>query len=860
MAKLPTGTVTLLFSDIEGSTKLLHRAGDSYAELLRAHRRLLRAAFARHNGVEVDTEGDAFFVAFSSADDAVAAAASSQSALAAHEWPESHEVRVRMGLHAGRPRIVDGGYVGIDVHHAARVMAAGHGGQVLLSNAVRRELSQEPALLDLGEHRLKDLLQPEHLFQLVVDGLPCEFPALKTLSNRPTNLPVQPNPLIGREDEIGKIVGLLRGNARLLTLTGPGGTGKTRLALQVGAELLDAFPSGVFFVSLAPVGDPDLVVPTIARTLGLREVAGEEIHDTLTAYLGEKQMLLLVDNFEQVVDAAPGLANILAATEQVKLLVTSRTRLGVSAEHVFEVPPLEADAGSELFVARAHAATPGFVPTIEDAPVIEEICARLDGLPLALELAAARMGVLTPQALLKRLNERLKLLTSAARDAEERQRTLRKTIEWSYELLDDDERTLFERLSIFVDGCRLDAAETVCDARIDGLQSLIDKSLLRQRSDPDGEPRYWTLETIREYTQERLLETQSAELVARAHAEHFLRVAEDAEALSGQPQASDAFLTLQRDRENLRAALRWLQKSRNDMLFVRLAAALGHFWAIRTEVKEGRKWLEAALAVDVDAPYAKQEALRYAFWIAVFGGDLERAEAFAQARLQQARLAGDDRQVAAAVGALARVAQLHGDLARARALQSEMVELARQTGDESLTGHALANLGAVALRCCDYDGARIAAEEALAIGDRIGENENVLWMLIPRDVLAESFMRLGRLDQAKDLYRANLREMYELRQTDDPEVAWTIGALAAVAVARGDFARAARLAGLEERTLASLEEVRDPHRCDLSEELYLGPLRERAGDAELELAWDEGRALTLEDGIDYALEPVPPPS
>ena len=662
MAKLPTGTVTLLFSDIEGSTKLLHRAGDSYAELLLAHRRLLRAIFARNNGVEVDAEGDAFFVAFPSADDAVAAAASAQSALATHEWPEGDEVRVRMGLHAGTPRVVDDGYVGIDVHHAARVMAAGHGGQVLLSNAVRKELTQTPALLDLGEHRLKDLLQPEHLFQLVVDGLPCEFPALKTLSNRPTNLPMQPNALVGRSGEIGEIVGLLHGETRLLTLTGPGGTGKTRLALQVGAELLDAFRSGVFFVSLAPLRDPDLVVPTIAGTLGLREVAGESIDETLTAYLGEKQMLLVIDNFEQVVDAAPKLTAIVAATEQIKVVVTSRTRLGVSAERVFDVPPLESAAGSELFVARGQRANPRFVPTIEDEPVIEEICARLDGLPLALELAAARMAVLTPRVLLRRLDDRLGLLTSGVRDAEDRQRTLRKTIEWSYELLDDDKRTLFERLSIFMDGCRLDAAEAVCDAQVDGLQSLIENSLLRQRSDSDGEPRYWMLETIREYAQERLGETQATEVLARAHADYYLRLAEDAEALSGSPGASDGFLILQRDRENLRAALTWLRETRDERSFVRLAAALGHFWAIRTEVSEGRKWLEAALAVDVDEPHAKQEALRYAFWMAVFGGDLEGAEVFAHARLQQAKQAEDVGQVAAAVGSLSRVAQMQGDL------------------------------------------------------------------------------------------------------------------------------------------------------------------------------------------------------
>jgi predicted ATPase/class 3 adenylate cyclase len=857
MRTLPSGTVTLLFSDIEGSTKLLHRAGDSYAELLRAHRRLLRDAFARHKGVEVDTEGDAFFVAFAAADDAVAAAASAQAALAAHGWPGGNEVRVRIGLHTGTPRIVDGGYVGLDVHHAARVMAAGHGGQVLLSNAVRKELSGERALVDLGEHRLKDLLQPEHLFQLVIHGLPSEFPALKTLSNQATNLPVQPNPLIGREREIGEVVALLRGSVRLLTLTGVGGTGKTRLALQVGAELLEEFRSGVYFVSLAPVRDPELVVPTIAHTLGLREIAGEAIAETLSAYLADKRMLLVVDNFEQVVDAAPALATIAAAAEEVSLLVTSRTRLRVSGERLFEVPPLEAESGSELFVARAQAIDPSFAVVPEDRPVIEEICRRLDGLPLALELAAARVAVLPPRVLLERLDERLALLTSGLRDTDERQQTLRKTIEWSYDLLNDADRSLFGRLSVFVDGCRLDAAEAVCGAGIDALQSLIEKSLLRRRSDDDVEPRYWMLETIREYALGRLRSTGTAEQMLRAHADYFLRLAEDAEARSGKPDASDAYRTLERDRENLRLALSYLSESESKALFVRLAAALGHFWAIRSDVSEGRRWLEAALAVDVDEPYARQEALRYAFWMSVFGGDLEGAEALARERVRSAELSGDDGNLAAAVGALARVAQMQGDMERARELQSKMVEFARRSGDESLTGNALANLGAVALRCGDYKAARIVAEEALEIAARIGETENVLWMLIPRDVLAESLLRVGRLDEAGGLYRENLRGMHAIRQADDPEVAWAVGALAAIAVLQGDLRRAARLAGIEERMRAGLEEVQDSHRRELSEELYLGPLRD-AGDPELQAGWNEGRALSLDEGVRYALEPAKP--
>jgi tetratricopeptide (TPR) repeat protein len=449
----------------------------------------------------------------------------------------------------------------------------------------------------------------------------------------------------------------------------------------------------------------------------------------------------------------------------------------------------------------------------------------------------------------------LALLTSGPRDADGRQQTLRKTIEWSYDLLEDGDRSLFERLSVFVDGCRLNAAEAVSGAGVDSLQSLIEKSLLRRRSDDDAEPRYWMLETIREYAQERLRSGLAAEEMLRAHADYFVRLSEQAEARSGKPDAGDAYRTLERDRENLRAALSWLRESENGQLFVRLAAALGHFWAIRADVSEGRRWLEAALEVDVDEPYARQEALRYAFWMCVFGGDLDGAEAHARERVRTAEVSGDEGSLAAAIGALARVAQMHGEMERARELQSQMVELARHTGDESLTGNALANLGAIALRCGDYDGARIAAEEALEIASRIGETENILWMLIPRAVLAESFLRVGRLVEAEALYRENLRGMHAIRQADDSEVAWAVGALAAIAVMRGDLVRAARLAGIEERIRGGLEEVQDPHRSELSEELYLGPLRE-VDDRELEAAWNEGRALSLDDGVRYALEPA----
>ncbi|HYX75697.1 MAG TPA: adenylate/guanylate cyclase domain-containing protein, partial [Gaiellaceae bacterium] len=418
MAELPTGTVTLLFTDIEGSTRLLQRVGDAYADLLDEHRRLLGDAFERHGGTVVDSEGDAFFVAFASANDAVAGAAAAQRALAEHAWPGDEELRVRVGLHTGEPRLVDGHYVGLDVHHAARVMAAGHGGQVLVSEATRALLDDRARLRDLGEHRLKDLARPHRLYQLELDGLPSEFPPLKTLDNRPTNLPVQPTELIGREEQLVEVGALLRrGDLRLLTLTGTGGAGKTRLALQLAADVVEEFDNGVFFVSLAPVRDWELVVPTITRTLGLREQPGETVLETLTEYLRDKAMLLVLDNFEQVLAAAPALSGVSATAPGLRLLVTSRTPLRLSGERTYPVPPLELAESVRLFADRALAA--GAEVDADDA--VAEICRRLDGLPLAIELAASRAPTLPPQALLRRLDQSLKLLTGGPRDHDERQ-------------------------------------------------------------------------------------------------------------------------------------------------------------------------------------------------------------------------------------------------------------------------------------------------------------------------------------------------------------------------------------------------------------------------------------------------------
>src|SRR5437899_12160240 len=479
----PTGTITLLFTAIEGSTLLLQQLGEQYSSMLAQCRQVLRTAFQQFHGHEVDTQGDALFFAFARATDAVSAAVAAQRALASHSWPEGVAVRVRMGLHTGEPQPTAEGYVGLDVHLAARVMSAGHGGQVLLSQTtqhlVEHHLPTGVSLRDLGEYRLKGLPQKSHLFYLVIAELPADFPPLKTLDTHPHNLPVQPTPLIGREREIAAVQQLLlREDVRLLTLTGPGGTGKTRLGVHVAAELSDHFTSGISFVNLAPISDAELVVPTIAQTLGVKESPTRSMVEQLQAFLQEKRLLLVLDNFEQVVSAACILSDLLARCSHLKLLVTSRAGLHLSAEHEFAVPPLSLPdlkhlpdlvtlsqyEAVALFIARAQALKPDFQVSHANAPAVAEICARLDGLPLAIELAAARIKLLPPPALLARLGQRFAVLTSGGRDAPVRQQTLRQTIEWSYHLLDADEQRLFRRLSVFVGGCTLEAIEAICAA------------------------------------------------------------------------------------------------------------------------------------------------------------------------------------------------------------------------------------------------------------------------------------------------------------------------------------------------------------------------------------------------------------
>jgi predicted ATPase/class 3 adenylate cyclase len=572
----PQGTVTLLFSDIEGSTRLLQEMGDGYAELLQAHRRLLREAFGANNGYEVDTEGDAFFVAFASASDAVAAAAAAQRALVEHPWPPGCAIRVRMGVHTGEPRLIDGTYVGLDVHRAARVMTAGHGGQVILSHETRTLAGGRVEVVDLGEHLLKDFAGPQRLHQLSVDGLRSDFPPLRTISN--SNLPRPASMFVGRARELEELVALLRDGARLVTLTGPGGSGKTRLAIETAAELVSSRKSGVTWIPLAAVRDPSLVTGAIAQTLG----AGDDLH----GHVGDRDPLLVLDNLEQIIDAARDLGAFVRACPNVALLVTSREALRIDGEREYPVAPLEHADAIRLYSARTAS---------EPTPAVSELCRRLDDLPLAIELAAARARALGPDRLLERLSHRLDLL-AGGRDLDPRQQTLRATIAWSHDLLGLPEQQLFARLSVFAGGATLQAIEDICEADLDELASLVDKSLLNRSGD-----RFWMYETIREYASERLADDVRAVELADNHLAWYLALAERARAEASGDGADPWFDRLDADHDNLRAALdraRMLTDSASEQ---RLASALWRFWAGRGYISEGFHALDAAIARGGDA-------------------------------------------------------------------------------------------------------------------------------------------------------------------------------------------------------------------------------------------------------------------
>jgi predicted ATPase/class 3 adenylate cyclase len=818
---LPSGTVTFLFTDVEGSTRLLHELGaEGYAEALAEHRRIMRSTFSAQGGVEVDTQGDAFFVAFPTAPGALAAVEEMLAGLA------SGPIRVRMGLHTGTPFLAEEGYVGTDVNRAARIAAAGHGGQVLVSASTASLLGSE-GLRDLGEHRLKDLSAPERMYQLGDD----EFPPLKSLYR--TNLPVPATPFVGREAELGEVLALVsRGDTRLLTLTGPGGMGKTRLALQAAAEASDSFPDGVFWVPLAPLRDPDLVLETAALAVGSTNGLKEHIAD--------KELLLLFDNFEHLVQAGTELADLLTACPNLELLVTSRERLRLRGEQTYPVPPLAESDAEALFVARARAVDPSFT----ESEAVRELCARLDELPLALELAAARTALFSPEQLLERLSQRLDLL-KGERDADPRQQTLRATIEWSYDLLSEEEQRLFARLSVFAGGCSYESAEDVAGADPDTLQSLLDKSLLRKR-DSDLGPRYWMLETIREFAAERLTASGEDPALRRRHAEHLLALARGLEPQV--PVTREWLDRVEHEHDNIRAALDRLEAARETQLALLLAEAVWRFWKLRGHAPEGERRLENALAADGRPTSARAHALNAAAGMAVDNGDYAAGKRHAEEALAIHGELGDAWGTARSMYMLGYAAIESGDFETARPLFEETVELLTALGYEHFAGMATFNLAWACDELGDIARAKELAEENLQRARSIG---SAMVEATSLSFLAGYARDEGRLDEALSITADILR--IEVGLGDVQHQLDTLGRFAFIhARAR----RAELAAQLLSASLALHEEI------GLSVPLYqegrneeiLTLLHAQLDEAAFADAWEQGRALTLDEAVSLALE------
>jgi predicted ATPase len=813
---LPSGTVTFLFTDVEGSTRLLHELGaEAYAEALAEHRKVIRETCDREGGVEVDTQGDAFFFAFPTAPGAISAAAAIREALA------SGPIQVRVGLHTGTPLLTEEGYVGEDVHRAARIAAAGHGGQVLASSSTAPLVELE--LRDLGEHRFKDLSAPERVFQVGQE----DFPPLKTLYQ--TNLPIPQTQFLGREKELGEVLALLaRNDVRLLTLTGPGGTGKTRLAAQAAGALADRYPDGVFWVPLAPLRDPALVLESAGQALGAS--------NGLASHICDKRMLLLFDNFEQVVDAAPGLSLLLSECPQLELLVTSREPLHLAGEHEYPVPPLAAKEGVGFFLARARAAKPDF--EVDEA--VPEICRRLDELPLALELAAARVKALSTDQILARLEQRLPLLTGGSRDAPERQRTLRSTIEWSYDLLSSAEQQLFHRLAVFAGGCTLEAAEEVCHADLDTLQSLVEKSLLRFSNE-----RYWMLETIREYAGERLEHGDERAALRGRHAEHFVSLAERAEPELEGADGAWWLDHLDADRGNFRVALTWLGMVGANGLRLRLVGALWRFLSIRGYLREGRDWLETAIATSNEVGEPRAKALHGAGVLASTQGDQEGAESLFEEAVAEYRRLGDRFGVARCVNALGNVAFDKGDYPRAAALYEESVVLFRELDDRRGVSNALGNLGSLALYEADYARAAALIAEAIHIQRKIGNLEGVALAL--GDLGLATFLK-GDRPGAVPFFMEGVHLSQELGYKH--VLAFCLDGIAAFAATRRPD-DAGRLFGAADALRESIGIDSDPAKEIVSEQR--SAVRERLGLSGFEGAHAEGRLLEPEEAASLAL-------
>ncbi|MDL2335009.1 MAG: adenylate/guanylate cyclase domain-containing protein [Chloroflexota bacterium] len=883
MAALPTGTITFLFTDIEGSTRLATESAADFPRLLERHHALLREAFRASDGVEVMTEGDAFFEVFSSPVAAITAAAQAQRLLAAEQWPTGAEVRVRMGMHTGEAVLGGDNYVGLDVHRAARIAAAGHGGQVLLSETTKaladRSLPAGVSLRDLGQHRLKDLPKSEHIYQLELDGLPADFPALRSLDARPNNLPVPVTTFVGRERQIAQIKERLAAS-RLLTLTGPGGTGKTRLSIRVAEELLDEYRDGCWFVPLEVLREPDLVPSAIASALSVRIPGDKSAMETLSAWLAERQLLLVLDNFEQVTTAAPLIGQLLSAAPGVKVLATSRIPLHIYGENEYAVPPLATVAelraaahdpdklsqyeAVRLFVERAVGAKSDFAVTNANAPAVAEICARLDGLPLAIELAAARVKLLSPDQILARLESNLGVLATSAQDLPERQRTMRGAIEWSFQLLTPDEQKLFERLSVFRGGFTLDSAEQVALGDglaldiFDGVASLADKSLLRT-VEAGAETRFAMLETIREYSTERLNASGDGETIRRAHAQHYFQLAEEAEHELTGPDQGQWLDRLEREHDNLRASFSRAQDLGLLNEALSAAGAIWRFWQQRGHFAEARAIYDRLLALPGAAPAARAKALIGGGGIAYWQNDFGVVAPWYGEAVELYESVGDKAGTAEALFNLSYVPMLEGDLPEAERISLQAVALFRQVGDEAGLAKSEQVLAFVHYYSAD------PAESAKTLGHAVEIYRRTGARFLLADALVSASLPDANLGHWDDASRKML-EALEIFQSIDNKVglAMIYEIMGAVWSWVGDVEDGSRLYGASEDLRGRLGAAAPPQLVNTTP--YRKLAAEQLGTDRFDALREEGRRMSDAEVLALAQTfhpadgtPMPPP-
>jgi predicted ATPase/class 3 adenylate cyclase len=894
------GVVTFLFSDIEGSTRLLDELGSTaYGAVLERHKAILRAAFSRHGGREQGTEGDSFFVIFDSAHEAVLAAAESQRDLAVEPWPDGIEVMVRMGLHAGEASASATGLVGLDIHRAARIAGAAHGGQVVVSDAVRTlaaaDLGPDVSLRGLGSHRLKDLREPQPLFQVVADGLRVEFPPLRSIDARPNNLPTQLTSFVGRERELAE-AGRLLAASRLVTLTGPGGTGKTRLSLQVAADAAEDFPDGIFFVALETVRDPSLVPSRLAAAVGIAEPARRTAADVLEEWLAGKRVLFVLDNFEQVLDAGPIIVALLRVAPEMKVLATSRAALHVSGEQEYPVPGLPTPPdltlltaleraslperersldpatlstyeAVRLFIARAGAVKPGFAVTNENAPAVAAICARLHGMPLAIELAAARVKLLAPDAILVRLEHQLSLLAAGSRDLPERQQTLRGAIAWSYDILDEPCRLLLDRLSVFAGDIELDAAEAVCGPAaelgqdvVDGLFSLANQSLIRTIEDPNA-PRFEMLDTIREYADEQLEgRGQRAEMEGR-HGRWFVEFAKRGAAeLNGADQRRwlEAF---EHAHDNIRVALDRAVAREDAETAISLAFATWRFWQKRGHLYEARRRLDAMAATDWSRrdPTLRARLMEALGGVGWWQGDITAMAPAYREAVAIWRTMDDPAELANAlynysftftVPATGTPRPKDVDpTGEGRATLREALAIFREIGDARGEANVLWGLGNMQYFANDIDPGSEDLRLALEIFRRLGDRTMEAWTL---HMLGGALLRKVRLDEARVALRRALRLFYDA--SDTAGITLILDDLSSQSLADGAPDRAGRLWGAA-RNLATTTGVNLASLVDEMMEVEARPsVRKLVAPDDLDRFAREGAAMALDDVVAYALD------